>query len=467
MIARAGALLCSAAACTVLAGSGTALAQDALYDGGKARVKFSAKLRSLTEEVASAACRVDAKLGAGEAQEDLAVATEQFSKIVKGLRDGDTALGIPAPEKASDILRNLQAVSADWGPIEAEANTLLAGGRGAGMPVIAEKLKDLLERAIELTARTSGHYSNPQELLQTDALTLDFMARQEMFLSRMSRVMCALASGDPELGNVEELRETVDLFGRSLVALRDGFPAAGINPPRNDAVRASLDKSYQTWTGGKGVYDAVLAGAAVTPDMEAQALEMSKSLDHDLHNTITLHLISSPGQEGVYRVPLKAYVDSELSQWLTDPALIAAVKAQNAEHAALTQEDIDALDKQWRAEAKGAAGDLISTVMGRPLSKWLLEKQTGTASLVTEVFVMDDKGLNVGQSAVTSDYWQGDEAKWQETYGNGGGSMHVSEIEFDDSTGFYQTQASLPIFDPASGELIGAVTFGVSVQNLM
>jgi hypothetical protein len=68
---------------------------------------------------------------------------------------------------------------------------------------------------------------------------------------------------------------------------------------------------------------------------------------------------------------------------------------------------------------------------------------------------------------VTTDYWQGDEAKWQETFGDGSGATHISEVEFDDSTGAYQTQVSLPLRDPETGELIGAITFGINVQSLL
>ena len=73
----------------------------------------------------------------------------------------------------------------------------------------------------------------------------------------------------------------------------------------------------------------------------------------------------------------------------------------------------------------------------------------------------------VAQSAETADHWQGDEAKWQKTYDVGPIELHISEVEFDDSTNFYQSQASHSIVDPATGELIGAVTFGINVQSLM
>lgn len=85
---------------------------------------------------------------------------------------------------------------------------------------------------------------------------------------------------------------------------------------------------------------------------------------------------------------------------------------------------------------------------------------------MTAVFAVDNRGLNVAQSVESSDYWQGDEAKWQKTFGNGSGDIHISEVEFDESTGSYQSQVSMPISDPSTGELIGAITLRINVQSL-
>jgi hypothetical protein len=85
---------------------------------------------------------------------------------------------------------------------------------------------------------------------------------------------------------------------------------------------------------------------------------------------------------------------------------------------------------------------------------------------ITEVFVMDAMGLNVAASAVTSDYWQGDEEKHSETYAKGPDAVHISEIEFDESTQSYQAQVSVPIVDPASGQVVGAMTVGLNADRL-
>ena len=79
---------------------------------------------------------------------------------------------------------------------------------------------------------------------------------------------------------------------------------------------------------------------------------------------------------------------------------------------------------------------------------------------------MDAKGLDVAQSTLTSDYWQGDEAKWSETYPVGPDAVQIGEIEQDESTQVFQSQVSIAVTDPATGEVIGAITVGVDVSML-
>ncbi len=155
---------------------------------------------------------------------------------------------------------------------------------------------------------------------------------------------------------------------------------------------------------------------------------------------------------------------SKFPTWLNNPVVIDAVKAQNAKNAGLSQADIDVQDKQWRAEVKSGAGPLVDATLGNALSTYLKKVKEDGQGLYTEIFVMDNKGLNVGQSDVTSDYWQGDEAKWQKTYLVGADAIHVSDVEQDESTQVFQAQVSLPVVD--GGQVIGAVTVGVNVDGL-
>ena len=105
-------------------------------------------------------------------------------------------------------------------------------------------------------------------------------------------------------------------------------------------------------------------------------------------------------------------------------------------------------------------------LLSNALSSYLKTVKAVSQGLYTEIFVMDNKGLNVGQSDVTSDYWQGDEAKWKKTYKVGPQAMHIGKVKTDESTQTLQSQLSLSIADPDSGQVIGAVTVGVNVEQL-
>jgi hypothetical protein len=146
--------------------------------------------------------------------------------------------------------------------------------------------------------------------------------------------------------------------------------------------------------------------------------------------------------------------------------VVNAIRSQNKANSGLAQSEIDALDKKWRAETGAGARPMINEVLGRPASKKLLGFKNEGEGLFTEIFVMDNLGLNVAQSDATSDYWQGDEAKWKKTFLAGPTAVFVDDVEFDDSTQTYQAQVSLAIADPDNGAVIGAITIGVNVELL-
>ncbi|WP_426228387.1 hypothetical protein [Pararhizobium sp. DWP3-4] len=164
--------------------------------------------------------------------------------------------------------------------------------------------------------------------------------------------------------------------------------------------------------------------------------------------------------------PVTAYVEANIRGWIENQAIIEALNTQNVLHAALTQAAIDDLDATWRAEFSSNVHPLIDTVVGNPLSMFLKEKQIASGGVITEIFVIDAKGLAVGESEISSDYWQGDELKWQKTYLAGASTLFVDAAEKDESTQMLQSQASLTISDPKTGKPIGAITIGINLDAL-
>lgn len=167
-----------------------------------------------------------------------------------------------------------------------------------------------------------------------------------------------------------------------------------------------------------------------------------------------------------YVAQIERLVAGGLRAEIAAPVVLAAIREQNAQHAGLDQAGVDAMDLQWRAEIKAGDGPMVQETMSNAISAYLKDVQAKHGGLVTEIFVMDQLGLNVGQSERTSDFWQGDEAKFQKSYGAGPNALFVDEVEFDESTQTMQSQASFTMLDPATGAAIGAVTVGFNVDLL-
>ena len=148
-----------------------------------------------------------------------------------------------------------------------------------------------------------------------------------------------------------------------------------------------------------------------------------------------------------------------LAAFGTDSVIVEAVKAENAK--GKTLDDIKALDEKW----KGTAGvaDFMQALMDSPCGKHIAEIQK-SQPYFSELFVMDNQGANVAMTDKTSDYWQGDEAKFEKSFNAGAGAVFVDDVEFDDSTQAYLVQVSVPVKD--GDKAIGAITFGIDVDKV-
>lgn len=150
---------------------------------------------------------------------------------------------------------------------------------------------------------------------------------------------------------------------------------------------------------------------------------------------------------------------STLAAFGSDPVIIKAVKAENAKGKSLSQ--VKEMDKKWTS-TPGIA-DFMKALMDSECGQRLAQIRA-SAPYYTEIFVMDNLGANVAMTDKTSDYWQGDEAKFQKSFAGGKGAVFVDDVKFDDSTQAYLAQVSVPVKDGKT--VIGAITFGLNVERL-
>lgn len=149
---------------------------------------------------------------------------------------------------------------------------------------------------------------------------------------------------------------------------------------------------------------------------------------------------------------------TSLAAWGSDKVFVDAVKAQNGKKVPLAE--IKRLDGDWMA---GKSDDAVRRVTTGPCAdhlRALVASHPGYG----EAFVMDDQGALVCASAQTSDYWQGDESKWQRSFLDGKGAVFIDRPRYDDSAKAPLAQVSVPVLD--GGKAIGAITVGMNVTKI-
>ena len=167
--------------------------------------------------------------------------------------------------------------------------------------------------------------------------------------------------------------------------------------------------------------------------------------------------VASAQSEDVPR-NLVIFAESELVRFSNDPTIIRAIEAQNAKGYSLAS--IKDIDERWKGTK--LIDKFMFDLMSNRCSHVLRNGQI-LYPFIVEAFVMDNKGALVGLTNKTSDYWQGDEDKFTESYKNGAGALHYGDVEYDDSIGEIVVQVSVPVMK--GSRAIGAITYGVNLDR--
>ncbi|WP_085906075.1 PDC sensor domain-containing protein [Kiloniella majae] len=159
-------------------------------------------------------------------------------------------------------------------------------------------------------------------------------------------------------------------------------------------------------------------------------------------------------------------LQNEIKPLARSSDLIKAIRQQNVANIGLNQKQIIALDQKWRQETEKLDHPFIDQLLNNAASKQLQLLKNNKNGLITEIIVTDNKGLNVAISDITSDYWQGDEDKWQKTLPVGPDAVFISDPDIDQSTQQFQIQISVTITDPENHKGIGSLTVGIDLDLL-
>jgi hypothetical protein len=131
-------------------------------------------------------------------------------------------------------------------------------------------------------------------------------------------------------------------------------------------------------------------------------------------------------------------------------------------------------DTLWQALAPEQETPLASEIQALPASQALKQWKDEQGGLVTELLLTDNRGALVAMSQLSSDYWQGDEPKYQEIAVETEQGVKrktdlwISPIRYDASTRQFQITVSVPIplREPNNG-LEGILAMGLAIEKAL
>jgi len=173
--------------------------------------------------------------------------------------------------------------------------------------------------------------------------------------------------------------------------------------------------------------------------------------------------IISLGQENLSQAQVQEVIKDKIGAVVklgSHSLIVKAVMDQNAKN--MSMESIKKADEEWKA-SKGLTPFKIS-LQKSPVGNFIKRKMRLNKSIYSEAFLTDNQGANVTAFPATSDYWQGDESKWTESFNNGDGKVYIGEVELDESSGSYATQVSVPVKD--QGNTIGVLVIGIKLSYI-
>lgn len=286
-IALVGLTLSTTASADQIAPSDAELVETAyeIVSDGVDRIQAAGRLPTLTQRVAAAACMLGDDLLQDDAHDILAAAVAEFELIVAALKDGNADLGIMGPETKRRTIDELDEILAEWSAIsDAIAEILEGGNTVAAAHVIDDHNLALLELTTKLASDINGQYAHPYEISQRDALAIEFATRQRMLTQKMIKDACEIWTAYHEDAAKEDLGSTMQIFENSLIALRDGYEAAGLFPAPTDQIRADLDALVTRWDVIKPNAQALLDGQDISDEAKIEIFtDLNLELDEIEH----------------------------------------------------------------------------------------------------------------------------------------------------------------------------------------
>lgn len=250
-----------------------------LRDFGSAeRIQRSGSLRMLSQRISATLCNRVAGVKVADADKYLARSVRDYRRILKGLQHGDDGLGLYGPEKDRTVLRDIAKLNALWAPLD---GMFVKGGNDTltkeHVLEVAQTAPNMLSASKELLGFVVAEYSDPSQMLQSDAVLLQIAERQRMLEQIVANTTCMIGDGINVDEARQQLKDAIPQYEASLSALRTGMPEAGVAAPPTRAIELWLEDVSDRWAAVRPTLDLIVeTGQVSSRDRTTVFEEMNK-----------------------------------------------------------------------------------------------------------------------------------------------------------------------------------------------
>lgn len=270
------------------AGSGPGLAQTKTLNHV---VNLVGKQCMLTQKIGKESLLVALGIDREENLRGLEESRALFDRTLKGLRNGDTGLGLPAATEP-EVLNHLGKVEELWPLLDSVVRNSIADQNVTAEDVdtIVELNMPLLQAAddtVEAYEREArdGNVS----LISTLTVALNVSGRQRMLSQKMFKEYLLIAYGYEQRSNRRNLRGTIELFDRTLQELIEGDNDQGLLRAPTSEIEIRWRVVEQLWDEIRPQLEPFAKAGRPEPGAIANAAQANRLLLEELDKAVILY----------------------------------------------------------------------------------------------------------------------------------------------------------------------------------
>ncbi|MCU7922926.1 MAG: type IV pili methyl-accepting chemotaxis transducer N-terminal domain-containing protein [Candidatus Thiodiazotropha sp. (ex Dulcina madagascariensis)] len=206
-------------------------------------INLSGRQRMLTQKMSKEMLLIANDVDAAGNRANLENTAKLFDTTLKGLRDGNEEMGLPATE-SKVLLKQLAKIEGLWNEFHGLVSQVVSGG-AVDITKVAELNLPLLKNmntAVRLYEKEAKKATG-----KSAGIVINLAGKQRMLTQKMSKEMSLVALNHQADDNKSNLRSTASLFDRTLKGLLDGDADLELPGTKDEAIRTQLGVVSKLW----------------------------------------------------------------------------------------------------------------------------------------------------------------------------------------------------------------------------